>query len=150
MVVTRFLEMYPETTFWFTGHSLGGAIAALMGLRFGFPTVTFESPGERLAASRLHILPPSTSIPPITHVYNNVDPIALGTCNGRDSICAHGGYAMESRCRVGRNIVFDLPRTGMPFPLWYHRLETVFELLKDEGRDIPSAVDQGECQVCHV
>jgi putative lipase involved disintegration of autophagic bodies len=40
------------------GHSLGGALASLIGVTFGVPVVTFESPGEKLAAARLHLPSP--------------------------------------------------------------------------------------------
>ena len=43
---------------WLTGHSLGGALAALLGSTFGYPAVAFESPGEKLAAHRLHLPQP--------------------------------------------------------------------------------------------
>lgn len=45
------------------GHSLGGALASLLGVTFGAPVVAFEAPGERMAAGRLHLPSPvSTSI----------------------------------------------------------------------------------------
>lgn len=50
--------MYPEANIWLTGHSLGGGIAALTGATFGAPVVAFESPGDRMAARRLHLPSP--------------------------------------------------------------------------------------------
>jgi len=41
-----------------TGHSLGGGLAALVGVTFGAPVVAFESPGEKMAARRLHLPSP--------------------------------------------------------------------------------------------
>lgn len=66
--------LYPNANIWLTGHSLGGAISSLLGVTFGAPTVAFESPGEKLAAGRLHLpLPPSGGDGGgITHVYNTV------------------------------------------------------------------------------
>ncbi|KAK7032316.1 putative lipase atg15 [Paramarasmius palmivorus] len=88
--------MYPTSNIWIIGHSLGGALASLLGATFGAPVVTIESPGEKMAAGRLHLpSPPSTHH--ITHVYHTADPIPMGTCNGVLSSCALGGYAMESR-----------------------------------------------------
>lgn len=106
--------LYPESNIWIIGHSLGGALASLLGVTFGAPSVSFESPGDRMAATRLHLPLPvrfcrfinfrfdftrvvQPSIQHVTHVYHTADPIAMGTCNGVLSSCALGGYAMESR-----------------------------------------------------
>lgn len=40
------------------GHSLGGALAGLLGVTFGVPVVAFEAPGEKMAARRLHLPSP--------------------------------------------------------------------------------------------
>ena len=116
----------PYSTIWLVGHSLGGALASLLGSTFGLPAVAFESPGERLAAHRLHLpLPPtSTSYPfssayvespspppspnaPVTHVYHTADPIPQGACTGIGSPCVAAGYALEARCHLGKSIVYD-------------------------------------------
>ncbi|KAF9148074.1 putative lipase atg15 [Linnemannia schmuckeri] len=78
-------DMYPGTEVWLTGHSLGGGLTALLGLTFGIPTVTFETPGDRLAAQRLHLpMPPAINWDdfPLFHIGHTADPIFQGVCNG--------------------------------------------------------------------
>lgn len=76
-------DAFPESTIWITGHSLGGSIAALTGLTFAAPTVTFCAPGDRLAAKRLHLpLPPGVKPEDqlVWHFGHTGDPIYMGTC----------------------------------------------------------------------
>ncbi|KAJ7024751.1 alpha/beta-hydrolase [Mycena alexandri] len=88
--------MYPESDIWIIGHSLGGALASLLGATFGSPVVAFEAPGEKMAAGRLHLPSPPSTLH-ITHVYHNADPIAMGTCNG----------VLSSYVTSVRGIVYD-------------------------------------------
>ncbi|KAJ3378321.1 putative lipase atg15 [Entophlyctis sp. JEL0112] len=137
------MNMYPHSTIWTTGHSLGGALSALVSLTFDLPAITFESPGDLLFARRIGLLPPSppifyanqrddvqspqeiqfettSGVPggdedweeylntlPIYQFGNDGDPIYLGTClNGFTSSCWLGGYAMETKCHIGKECVY--------------------------------------------
>lgn len=76
-------DQFPDSAIWLTGHSLGGALASMVGQTFGVPTVTFESPGDQLASKRLH-LPHSPGINlPIWHFGHTADPIFVGVCTVR-------------------------------------------------------------------
>ena len=55
-------EIYPDSNVWLSGHSLGGAVSSLLGMTFGLPTVTFEAPGDALAAARLGLPTPPGSV----------------------------------------------------------------------------------------
>ena len=76
-------DQYPDATIWLSGHSLGGSVASLVGQTFGVPTVTFEIPGERLAARRFHLPgPPAISWDdiPLWHFGHTADPLFVGVC----------------------------------------------------------------------
>lgn len=146
--------MYPESNIWITGHSLGGSLASLIGATFGVPVVAFEAPGEKLASRRLHLpAPPSTHH--ITHVYHTADPIAMGTCNGVLSSCALGGYAMETRCHLGKSIVYDtVSNLSWAVDIRTHGIVNVVEKLLAEpwlpseeiGREVPEAASEDDCE----
>lgn len=155
------LLLYPTSNIWLVGHSLGGALASLLGSTYGLPAVAFEAPGERLAAGRLHIplpppLPGTTSHPvPITHVYINSDPIPLGTCTGFGSPCYEAGYALESRCHLGKSIVFDtVEKLGWPVDVRKHVIKNVIHNVLEadvddweDGRSVPLAREEEDCVV---
>ena len=136
---------YPDSQVWITGHSLGGALSSLLGMTFGVPTVTFQAPGERMAAQRLHLpLPPArhpeedpVAALPIVHVYNNADPIATGQCNGAASVCSSFGYAMESKCHAGKSIVYDtMGKLGWSQTINAHRINSlVDDVLTEDWSD---------------
>ncbi|KAH7097318.1 alpha/beta-hydrolase [Auriculariales sp. MPI-PUGE-AT-0066] len=154
--------MYPYSTIWLTGHSLGvsviilwrffkaansfqGALASLLGTTFGTPVVAFEAPGDALAASRLHLpIPNETSH--ITHVFHTADSIAMGVCNGVTSPCAMGGYAMESRCHLGQKIVYDtVGQLGWSVGIGAHSISQVIEkILNKPWMDLGGKIDLGE------
>lgn len=150
MIIDYFQHKYPRTSFWLVGHSLGGAIASLVGMRFHLPTVTYESPGDRLAALRLGLVASpdeATSLEYITHVYNNIDPLAWGGCHGALSVCAQAGYALESQCHAGRVAIYDLQGRGWQNPLLAHRIESVISIIEDEDMPVPIAAPQYNCNV---
>ncbi|KAG6868683.1 hypothetical protein C0993_011913 [Termitomyces sp. T159_Od127] len=154
--------MYPSSNIWLVGHSLGGALASLLGSTYGFPAVAFESPGERLAAHRLHLpLPPlqDSKMPPVavTHVYHSSDPIPQGTCTGFGSSCAQAGYALETRCHLGKSIVFDtVGKLGWRVDVRTHIIRHVItkileidDIEWEEGRDVPLARAEEDCVDCY-
>ncbi|KAF7374511.1 hypothetical protein MSAN_00335700 [Mycena sanguinolenta] len=128
--------MYPQSDIWIIGHSLGGALASLLGATFGSPPST------------LHI----------THVYHNADPIAMGTCNGVLSSCALAGFAMESRCHLGSSIVYDtVSNLSWSVDVRTHGIVNVIEkVLTDPwlpaveiGREVPEAHPEEDCVECY-
>ncbi|KAJ7173998.1 alpha/beta-hydrolase [Mycena crocata] len=160
-LVNDLFFLYPTANVWLVGHT-GGALAALLGTTFGLPAVAFESPGERLAAKRLHLPlppfhgPPSPFLPAVTHVYHNGDPIPQGACTGIASVCAQGGYALETRCHLGKSIVFDtVNKLGWKVDVRKHVIKDVITKVLEaegiewgEGRDVPLAEEEADCVDC--
>lgn len=149
--------MYPDSNIWVIGHSMGGSVASLLGVTFGPPVVAFEAPGEKLAATRLHLpSPPSTQH--VIHVYNTADPIAMGTCNGVLSTCSVAGYAMETSCHLGKTIVYDTVSTwGWSVNIGNHGIVTVINDMlgkpwppsEQEGKEVPEAKYEKDCMDCY-
>ncbi|KAH9927261.1 alpha/beta-hydrolase [Fomitopsis serialis] len=154
--------MYPTSNIWLVGHSLGGSLASLLGVTFGAPVVAFEAPGEKLAAKRLH-LPSPPSVQHITHVYHTADPIAMGACNGVASSCAIAGYAMETKCHLGKVVRYDtVSELGWAVDIRTHGIRVIVEklLASDWGgggdgddkngthKAVPDLIDEEDCIDC--
>lgn len=143
----------PETTdIWVTGHSLGGALASLLGRTYGLPVVAFEAPGEMLATKRLH-LPQPPGIPKhmehIWHIGNTADPIFMGVCNGASSSCSVAGYAMETSCHTGQICVYDVVTDkGWHVNLLNHRIHTVIDDIILAYNETAQCVEQPPCRDC--
>ncbi|KAJ7046960.1 alpha/beta-hydrolase [Mycena alexandri] len=161
-LVNDLFFLYPTANVWLVGHSLGGALAALLGTTFGLPAVAFESPGEHLAAQRLHLpIPPAHGplgpfLPAVTHVYHNADPIPQGACTGIGSVCAQWGYALETRCHLGKSIIFDtVNKLGWKVDVRKHVIRDVITKVLEaegveweEGRRVPLARADPDCVDC--
>ncbi|KAF9362424.1 putative lipase atg15, partial [Mortierella sp. NVP85] len=144
-------DQYPDANIWLTGHSLGGGVSALLGLTFGVPTITFEAPGDRLAAQRLHLPgPPALRWEefPLYHVGHTADPIFMGVCNGPRSACYFSGFALESKCHTGRTCVYDMVgEDNWGVSILKHRLaDTIEGVLK--MKTVPKCMPEAECVDC--
>ncbi|KIY48178.1 alpha/beta-hydrolase [Fistulina hepatica ATCC 64428] len=140
--------MYPNANIWLIGHSLGGSLASLIGATFGTPVVAFEAPAERMAARRLHLPSPPSTLH-ITHVYNTADPIPMGVCNGVASTCALAGYAMESRCHLGQRIIYDtVGKLGWSQDVRSHAIRIIIDkVLSREWKDSTGDKDSPKREV---
>jgi lipase ATG15 len=147
--------IYPNADVWVTGHSLGGAVSALLGLTYGLPTVTFEAPGDALPASRLGIpTPPGSSFArPLTGVYHfghTADPIYMGLCDGSTSTCSIWGYAFQSQCHSGMMCTFDsVSDNGTRVAIWTHGIREVIKDVLRKYESLPDCIVDDECRDCY-
>ncbi|KAK3828941.1 MAG: alpha/beta-hydrolase [Benniella sp.] len=150
-IIDHIKDEYPDAAVWLTGHSLGGGLVSLVGLTYAIPTVTFQAPGERLAAQRLHLpMPPAIDWNdiPLYHIGHTADPIFQGVCNGRMSTCYISGFAMESKCHTGRICVYDpVGEDNWGIDIRKHRLaDTIEGVLK--VKNVPPCKTQDDCEDC--
>jgi len=108
----EYYRIHENYEVYYTGHSLGGALASLSGLYNQSPVFTYEAPGEAQFADRIGIKPKENVYKdlPIYHFGNNGDPIYTGKCTGITSTCYYSGFAMETKCHVGKLYMFDLDK----------------------------------------
>jgi len=151
-VVGRVRARWPRAQIWFTGHSLGGTIAALMAISYPrTAAVTWESPGGSLYGQRLGLhtsSPKELSRFPIWNYGLSSDPVYTGTCNGITTSCYLSGYAMESKCRQGQDCMFEVD-VRLP-SINTHRIDWVIEnvLMRPEKYGMPACNAPVNCTDC--
>ena len=77
----------------------------------------------------------------------------MGVCTGVSSVCALGGYALESRCHLGNVILYDtVTKLKWSVGVGNHGIRSVIDLLSedfDPGNEVsvPIAKPQEDCVV---
>ncbi|KAL3427039.1 hypothetical protein PVAG01_00548 [Phlyctema vagabunda] len=150
--------LYPNSQIWISGHSLGGAVGAMLGLTYGLPVVTFQAVPDALPASRLGLPIPPGSDPSAPqkrantgafHFGHTADPIYMGTCNGATASCSYAGYALESACHTGTECVYDVVGDkGWRVNIVTHRILRVIEDIIKVYDTVPECKYTPECQDC--
>jgi lipase ATG15 len=150
-------ELYPNSTIWLTGHSLGGALSSLLGLTYGHPAVTFEAPPDALAAERLGLpLPPGAASHQrrlhtgASHFGNTADPVYMGSCSSAYSLCSMWGYAFESQCHTGTRCVYDtVTDKGWWSSIVHHAIDGVIKDVIKAYEEVPKCEPEDtECSDC--
>jgi lipase ATG15 len=150
--------LYPDAQIWLAGHSLGGSVAAMLGLTYGIPAITFESVPDALPANRLGLpIPPGVDpdrpgqrdFTGAYHFGQNADPIYMGTCNGATASCSYAGYALESACHTGRECVYDVVAVnGTRASIVTHRIIWVITNVIKKWETVPECKFTPECYDC--
>lgn len=153
LAITDLIKLrYPRAQLWFTGHSLGGAIAALMAIRHPrTAAVTFSSPGPYLYSRHLGLdqdAPGTQWRYPIWNFGLSSDPIFIGTCTGLVTSCYLSGYAMETSCRHGMDCLFNI-NAWQP-DVATHRIDWFIDhvLTKPKKYALPVCVPNRNCTDC--
>jgi lipase ATG15 len=133
-----------------TGHSLGGALATMLGLVFDKTAVSFESPGERNYMEKAGISYKKSAEQNIFHIGHNADIIFTGKCNGRLSWCRTGGYFINTKCHLGKVCEYDtINKLGMSESIFTHKIQFVIDSVITQWNDtIPSCKQSHDCQDC--
>ncbi|KAI0216731.1 putative lipase atg15, partial [Massospora cicadina] len=88
---------------------------------------SFEAPGRGFMLGGLASMPLRTTAgPSFFHYGHNADPLFLGTCNGRMSLCYLAGYGMDSQCHTSTTCIFDaVGALSWSESLFHHRISDV-------------------------
>lgn len=132
----------------FTGHSLGGVIATMMGILYDKYVITFESPGEKHYIDLIG-LDYSKVEDKIYHFGHNADTIFTGKCNGMFSLCYMGGYMMNTKCHIGNVCEYDtINRLNMKESIYTHVIKYVIENVIEKWNNTLPECKKKECVDC--
>jgi hypothetical protein len=83
------------------------------------------------------------------HLYHNADPVPIGVCTGPGASCYYGGYALETRCHLGKSIVYDtVNELKWAVDIRTHTITTVIEqVLSKEDLTVPEPKPEDDCVV---
>lgn len=104
------------------GHSLGGTIASLLGIRYNLFAVAFSSPGDAYIASILGFYDTKRDHGNIVHIGMCNDVVFQGECSKPYSPCNILGYTIETRCHVGKSLCI---KDGEWNSLIYHPIDVM-------------------------
>ncbi|CZR51476.1 related to starvation induced protein PSI-7 [Phialocephala subalpina] len=155
-IYSNITALYPDSQIWLTGHSLGGTMSSLLGLTYGLPAITFETPGDALPVSRLGLpAPPGSGTPQSRnntgtfHFGVTSDPIFTGTCTGWTATCALAGYSFESTCHTGRKCVYDVMKDfGWHSSILSHGITSVIYDVLLRYETVPECKAVPDCTDC--
>lgn len=134
----------------FTGHSLGGVLATMMGITYNTYAITFEAPGEKHYIDLIGLKYNQSQIEKIYHYGHNADIIFTGKCNGKFSWCNLGGYIIETKCHIGNVCEYDsVNKLNIKESIFTHKMEYVIDnIITKWNNTLPVCEIKNECKDC--
>jgi putative lipase involved disintegration of autophagic bodies len=134
----------------FTGHSLGGALATMMGITYNKQVVTFESPGEKHYIDSAGLNYTTEMEEKIYHFGHNADIIFTGKCQGSLSTCYMFGYNIETKCHIGNVCEYDaISNLGLSESILTHPIKYVLKnILPKWNGSLPECKKRTDCIDC--
>jgi|688.fasta_scaffold246365_2 lipase ATG15 len=127
----------------FTGHSLGGTIATIMGILYNKTSIAFQSPGDKhyLDLIGLH------SHQNTYHFGHNADPIFMGTCG---NTCWTFGYNIYTKCHSGYTCTYNAKeKLGYTESILNHRIDSIIKnIIPHWENDFPECIQDITCSDC--
>jgi putative lipase involved disintegration of autophagic bodies len=142
---------FANSTVVFTGHSLGGTIATMMGVKYNKSVVTFQSPGERHYFDISGLQYTDTDVNRnVYHFGHNADTIFTGKCQGPLSWCHTGGYVLNTKCHIGNVCEYDAKGLlNMRESILTHRIKYVIEhVIERWNGTLPECLASVACSDC--
>lgn len=127
----------------FTGHSLGGTLATIMGILYNKTSISFQSPGDKHYLDLIGLHAHENTF----HFGHNADPIFLGTCG---NTCWTFGYNLYTKCHSGFSCIYDAKeKLGYTESILNHRIDSIIKnIIPHWENDFPECVQNKECSDC--
>lgn len=129
----------------FTGHSLGGTLASMMGLTYNKTAVAFESPGDKHYIDLVGL--GDIHSDNIYHFGHDADPLFIGNCG---MACSSLGYYVNTKCHVGHTCSFkSKEKLGYSESILKHRIDYIINnIIPHWETDFPECVKVKDCVDC--
>ena len=127
----------------FTGHSLGGTIATIMGILYNKTSIAFQSPGDKHYLHLIGLKAHKNTY----HFGHNADPIFMGTCG---NTCWTFGYNIYTKCHSGYTCLYNAKeKLGYTESILNHRIDYIIKnVLPHWISDFPECIQNDECSDC--
>jgi len=127
----------------FTGHSLGGTIATIMGILYNKTSIAFQSPGDKHYLDLIGLQAHQNTF----HFGHDADPIFLGTCG---NTCWTFGYNLYTKCHSGFTCSYNAKeKLGYTESILNHRIDYIIKnIIPHWENDFPECVQNKDCSDC--